>query len=72
MLFLYLPIRERLSSDEFGEYVTYGIKALRNTRKIIFISDISPSFSFAVSICLKFTLMQLSPIHLLDVLNDIL
>ncbi len=69
---LFLPIREKLFHEELGEYVTYGIKAYQNTNMITNVSDVSTNFFFTLKLCVKFTVLKLSPCHLNDVLSDIL
>lgn len=72
MLNLYALTPERLSKAEGKSFVTYGITVYKNTKKIMYVSDISTKFFFVLFLCVKFTAYQLSPLHLRDVLSDML
>ena len=50
----------------------YGIAVFHNLRKVTVIRDLSPRLAFVLSLCVKFTFYQLSPLHLNDVLEDTL
>ena len=69
---LFLPIRESSSKAESKSVVTYGISAYKNNKKVASVSNVSPKFFFVVSLCFKFNILKLSPLHLRDVLNDML
>lgn len=70
-MFQYRPTLEKLSKAE-GDYITYGITVYDGPHKVALVSDVSTRFSFVFSLCIKFTAHQLSPMHLMDVLEDIL
>lgn len=67
----YRAIREKSSRAE-GSSTTYGIIAYRNFHKVKVIHDVSPRFTYVISLCAKFTFFQLSLLHLDDVLDDML
>lgn len=69
----YLPFREELHSDDIGTYVSYGIRVLDSHGNMIeSISDVSVDKNFVTELCYLWTRHQLSPIHIRDVLDDIL
>ena len=69
----YLPFREELYSDDIGKYVSYGIRVLNSQGHIIeSVSDVSVDKDFVTELCYLWTRHQLSPIHIRDVLDDIL
>ena len=75
-MFLYMPLKEHLSHPNLGNYISYGIR-VRLVRKayckdIVFVSDISTDPKFISHISILFTREQLDPIHLPDVLEDLL
>lgn len=73
---LYLPVKEHLSSDELGKYVSYGIYAVQTAcltlTKSAFIPDVSQNLRFVLRLCFAYTRHRLAPCHLKDaVINDI-
>ncbi|MCI9084809.1 MAG: hypothetical protein HFE51_00110 [Clostridia bacterium] len=69
----YIPFKEILHSDEISFYISFGMKILDNCNAILLsISDISPDKLRVYSLCNLCTQKQLSPIHLYDVIEDIL
>ena len=69
----YLPFREELYSDDIGKYVSYGIRVLNSQGHIIeSVSDVSVDKDFVTELCYLWTRHQLSPIHMRDVLEDVL
>lgn len=73
MLFLYTPIKENLHSDDLGSYISFGIICFDSQKQIIAsVSDISVNEAFVSELCDRFTAYQLAPIHLPDIIQDIL
>ena len=70
--FVYLPIKEILFTQELGQYCTYGIEVLERGVLHSKISDISTDKNFVADLARRCTLGQLDPIHLLDVIEDLL
>lgn len=69
----YLPFREELHSDDIGTYVSYGIQVFVSHGNMIeSISDVSVDKDFVTELCALWTQHQLSPIHIREVLDDIL
>ena len=64
----YLPTREKYSRAE-GKKTEYGIAVYKGFRKKAFVRDVA-NFSFVLCLCIKYTFHQLSPIHLMNVLED--
>ncbi len=68
-----MPLEEHLHSNEIGDYTSFGlILKDDNGRELAKISDISNDEVFITEMCQLFTIHQLSPIHLLDVIEDFL
>lgn len=69
----YIPVREELCTPELGTYVSYGIRAvLASGEEAASVSDISTDLAFVQRLAALCTLGQLSPIHLRDVVEDII
>lgn len=69
----YIPCGEKLNSDELGIYASFGMKILDKCGDVLlFISDVSPNKQFIHALCSLCTHHQLSPIHIYDVIADIL
>lgn len=75
-MFLYLPVEHELNVSCIGRYRSFGLRVLRSgedgDEEIMVLPDISTDFGFTLRLASLFTKKQLSPIHLLDVLEDIL
>lgn len=70
-MFRYFPFPESLQSDEFGAYISFGIKVFDSSgREIASVSDVSVNKEFVADLCRRCTLYQLYPIHLYDVIED--
>lgn len=68
----YRVIREKSSKAE-GRYITtYGIAAYQKNKKVAFVQNVSPNLVFVICLCSRFNILRLSPLHLRDVLNDML
>ncbi len=72
-MYRYLPIEERLHSDELGPFFTFGISVVNSHgNEIDRISDVSTSRPAVDALCSKCTKLHLHPIHLRDVIDDFL
>ena len=72
-MYRYLPFKERLYSDDLGYYETFGIKVLdENNQEILSISDVTLDKLLITDFCKKCSNEHLSPIHLIEVLDDVL
>lgn len=75
-MFLYLPMENEVNSPYIGQYRTFGLRVLRREagveQEVMILPDISSDFSFTLRLASLFTRKQLDPIHLLDVLEDLL
>ncbi len=71
MLLLYLPISAGSSKAE-GKKTVYGIAAYQKNKKVAFVQNVSPNLVLVICLCLRFNILRLSPLHLNDVLNDML
>lgn len=75
-MYAYLPVRENLSSDEYGDYTAFGISVLKKTggeyKEIEFISDVSLNLLKVLEIVYLCTKNRLEPIHIHDVIEDTL
>ena len=67
---IFIPVREKFSRAE-GKKAEYGIAVYKGFRKVAFVQNVA-NFSFVLCLCIKYTLHQLSPIHLPEVLDDCL
>ena len=75
-MFRYIPVQERLFSDDIGFYVSYGIRAVKETEteaeEIICISDVCTERDTVDNLTSLCTKLQMDPVHLLDVIEDFL
>ena len=75
-MLLYEPIKyevfeESLSSGELGTYRAFGIKGVNSLGdNVIVCSDVSPDESFIRTLCEACNALQVSPIHILDIIED--
>ena len=69
---LYLITAEGCSQSTQGNKRAFGIAVFHNFRKVAHVHGLSDRLAFVLSLCVKFTLYQLSPLHLNDVLEDTL
>ena len=73
-MYQYLPVEERLSSLDLGEYRSFGIAAFRTCgeqrEQVAFASDVSTDEAFAEQLAKRCTDAQLDPVHLKDVALD--
>ena len=75
-VFLYLPIESERTSPYTGPYRIFGLQVcnIRDgvNEEIIFLPDISTDASFVLRLVEIFNRKQLDPIHLMDVMEDLL
>lgn len=75
-MFQYLPIQNELFSPEIGTYRAFGLRVLRvrdgRDEEVMILPDVSTDFSFTLRLASLFTEKQLDPIHLVDVLLDLI
>lgn len=75
-MFLYLPVENEVRSPYIGLYRTFGLRVLRSEKNIdtevMTLPDVSTDFEFTLRLASLFTRKQMDPLHLLDVLEDIL
>ena len=73
-MYLFLPIKESLYYPYIEEYKSFGIAVYEYSRYRVekrgYISDVSVKFDFVNNLCIRYTVRQLRPEHLLDVVID--
>lgn len=69
---VFMPVPERFLKAEGNYIITYGIAAYQKTHKIAFVPNVSPNLALVIRLCLRFNILKLSPLHLRDVLSDML
>ena len=68
----YLVIKQHITSEELGTYVTYGIRVERDQETLALIHDLSTKFEDIQRLADLCTKHQLSFEHLSDVIEDFL
>jgi len=68
----YIMVEERLNHPNLGEYLSFGIAALKNGEQIILVSDISTNKNDVLKLAERCSKEKLSPVHLYDVVEDYL
>ena len=68
----YIMVEERLNDPNLGEYLSFGIAALKNGEQIILVSDISTNKNDVLKLAERCSKEKLSPVHLYDVVEDYL
>lgn len=71
-MFQYLPIENEAFSPCLGPYRTFGLRVLRSGEELMILPDVSTDFAFVLRLAGLFTQKQLDPLHLADVLEDML
>ena len=71
-MYQYLPVENKTNSPYIGNYRTFGLRVLQGDEELMIMPDISTDFAFTLRLASLFTRKQLSPLHLLDVLEDML
>ena len=68
---IYEVVEENLVSDDGGSYTSFGIRAFdKDGKEIIFCSDVVLDGDDAERLCDMCNAFQLSPLHLLDFIED--
>lgn len=70
--YLYEAVRHTAISEEIGDYVTYGIRVSEEGRELGFIPDVSTDGEAVERLAANCTAEVLDPIHLDDVIEDLL
>lgn len=75
-MYLYRPIKESLRSPYIGRYTPYGIEIVQltdnDTQKVQLVSDVSLDLAVVSHISYLCNKGQLEPIHIGDILEDLL
>lgn len=71
-MLLYQAIKENLYHEDIGNYVSYGIAVTQDGVTVDFISDVSVDEDEVRELARIFTESGLSPIHLVDAVEDFL
>ena len=72
-MFHYVPTKQRLTTDDLGTYTTYGVIVQDGeNRTILSVPDVSPDRAFVNGLCDRCNQFQLDPVHLRDVISDLL
>ena len=75
-MFQYIPIQSELFSPYLGRYQSFGLRVLRihcgQDEEIMLLPDVTTDFSFILRLASILTKKQLDPIHLLDIIEDLL
>ncbi len=71
-MYQYLPIESEVSSPYIGRYHTFGLRVFQGDEELMILPDVSTDFDFTLRLASLFTRKQLSPLHFLDVLEDLL
>nr|WP_325211879.1 DUF6514 family protein [uncultured Oscillibacter sp.] len=75
-MFQYLPVENEVFSPYLGPYRTFGLRVLRTgeagAEEVMVLPDVSTDFGFTLRLAGLFTEKQLDPLHLLDVIGDLL
>lgn len=69
----YLPYREPARSEDNGLYMTYGIRVLdEEGHEVAHVADVSTNEKVVTELCDVCSRTQVSPMHLADVIEDVL
>lgn len=75
-VYRYFPVEHTCASPDADRYRVFGLRVLRSEdgeeEEVMLLPDVSTDFAFTLRLASLFTRKQLDPIHLLDVLEDIL
>jgi len=71
-MYQYLPVENEIVSPYIGKYRTFGFRILQEGEELMILPDVSTDFAFTLRLASLFTRKQLSPLHLLDILEDFL
>lgn len=72
----YFPFEHEIHSPYIGSYHAFGLRVLLSQdgleEEVMLLPDISTDFAFVLRLAGVLTQKQLAPIHLLDVIEDLL
>ena len=69
----YKVVREKIYSEDSGEYVTFGIECVdKFGKRVAFCADVSTDGELVRGLCKAFNDGKLSPLHLADVIEDVI
>lgn len=71
-MYKYIAVEQQLEHPDIGTYTSYGIKAIKENKEIAFVSDVSVDKAFVENIVRRCTDLQLAPIHIFDVVEDVI
>lgn len=75
-MFQYLPIENEVYSPYIGPYRVFGLRILqsgeRGEREVMVLPGVSSDFALVLRLAGLFTRRQLDPLHVVDVLEDML
>lgn len=67
----YEVVEKNLFSDELGSYKSFGITGKNELgEELVICPDVSPDRAFVEKLCERCNKFQLSPLHMLDVIED--
>lgn len=73
-MYLYIPVKQTLTSPELGQYATFAVSVYQLTesgaRFITSVSDVSADEAVVSMLACRCTAGQLDPAQLLDVVED--
>lgn len=75
MLYYYTTFEGILQEDEIGQYTTHGIRAVYTSDRatvVSSVSDVSVDYDEAKKIADMCNELELEPVHLLDVVEDMI
>lgn len=75
-MYQYLPIENEVFSPYIGKYRTFGLRVMRTggeeDEELMILPDISTDYGFILRLAGLFTRKQLDPLHLAEVIEDLL
>lgn len=75
-MYLYIPVKKKLLSPEYGRYSTVGLYAFHITTMsccmVASVDDVSPCFCDVLILAFRCTIGQLRPYQLKDIVEDYL
>lgn len=75
-MLVYLSVEHEGSAPHIGTYRTFGLQVLQcgaeGVQELMTLPDVSTDFAFISGLASLFTELQLSPLHLPDILQDLL
>lgn len=75
-MYQYLPIENEVFSPYTGRYRAFGLRVMRTggeeDEELMILPDISTDYGFILRLAGLFTRKQLDPLHLAEVIEDLL